>query len=243
MLHLEIQKRDTSKKSKNYVKEGFVPGILYGPKIESVSVLVDYKKFSKMYKDAGKTTLIALDFKSEESEGNNTVVIKSVQANPVTGQFYHVDFYQLPMDKEIEITVPILSINEAPAVKEQGGILVNNLHEIHIKALPNKLIHEITVDISSLINIDDSILVKDLIIIKGVEVLADVEEVVFNISAPREEEPEEVEETEEEVIDGIKTEGEEKREEEVEEGGDIASSDKKEETPKQEGEKGEDAKK
>lgn len=236
MLHLEIQKRDKLKKSKDYLKEGFVPGVLYGPKIESTSISVDSKKFSKIYKSAGETTLIALNFKSEESKEDNTVVIKSVQANPITGKFLHVDFYQLPMDKDIEITVPILSINEAPAVKEQGGVLVNNLHEIHIKALPNKLIHEITVDISSLTNIDDSILVKDLIIAEGVEVLADIEEVVFNISAPREEEPEEVEETEEEQISEITTEEEEKKE--GEEDGETQTSETVKEEKSSEGGEG-----
>jgi len=107
--------------------------------------------------------------------------------------------------------------------------LVHNLHEISIKALPKNLIHEITVDLSSLENIDDTILVKDLGITNEVEILAEPEEVVFLIEAPREEEEivEEVAEGEEEAIADIKTEGEEKREEREAEEAEEAGTEEK----------------
>src|SRR3989338_7705498 len=115
----------------------------------------------------------------------------------------HIDFYQLPLDKEIELSIPVESSGEAPAVKELGGILVQNLHEVNIKALPTNLIHEITVDLSGLKEMGNSILVKDLIIPSNIEILADMEQTVFTVEQPREEEEEPVVET---------TEGEEERE-------------------------------
>ncbi|MEX0870002.1 MAG: 50S ribosomal protein L25 [Candidatus Spechtbacterales bacterium] len=223
MLHLTVKPRDPKEqKAKDALKEGYIPGVVYGPKMESTSVSIRVKKFNDIYKKAGETTLIALDMKGEEGttenkEKDNVVLIRDIQRHPVKGDFTHVDFYQLPMDQPIEITVPINGVNEAPGVKEQGGVLVNNLHEVDIKALPKDLIQEIEVDLSVLENIEDSILVKDLNTPGTIEILADEEEAVFAVEAPREEEPEdELEEAEEgadDQIAEIKTEGEEKREE------------------------------
>jgi len=225
MLHLSVKTRDIDKeKAKNLLKQGVIPAVLYGPKDKPKTVAVNYKKFNDAYKEAGESTLIALDIdkKSESkdtaddtdvSKEDNVVLIRDLQVHPVTGNFMHVDFYKLPLDQAIEISIPIEGVNEAPAVKEQGGILVANLHEINIKALPTELIHEIAVDLSGLKEIGDSILVKDLNVSNNVEILADEEEVVFAIEEPREEEPEEEEVTEEEALESIKTEGEEKREE------------------------------
>jgi len=216
MLTLKLNKRETKNKAKNILKNGFVPGVIYGPKMSPEPVSVNGKKFFDAYKKAGETTLISLDFEDDDKEKDHVVLIREVQKHPVKGNFTHVDFYELPMDQEIEISVPVISVNEPPAVKQEGGILVHNLHEISIKALPKNLIHEITVDLSSLENIGDTILIKDLGITNEVEILAEPEETVFLIEAPREEEEEVTEEAVEgveEQIAGIKTEGEEKREE------------------------------
>lgn len=218
MIHLSVKKRDTKVKAKNVLKEQLIPGVIYGPKHESLPVSVERTRFLKVYRKAGETTLIALDMEGEDKEKeDNVVLIRDTQSHPVTGRFVHVDFYQLPMDQEIEITVPIESIGEEPpAVKEQGGVLVHNLHEVDIKALPKDLIHEIKVDLSFLENIGDSVLLKDLSVPDSVELLADPEETVFIVEEPREEEEpeEEVETTEDDQIAEIKTEGEEKREKE-----------------------------
>ncbi|MEX0877980.1 MAG: 50S ribosomal protein L25 [Candidatus Spechtbacterales bacterium] len=240
MLHLKVKKRDPDKiKAKDLLKEGSIPGVMYGPRIKPISLSVNKKTFLNVYKEAGETTLIALDMKvkTEESEAekergednkdtqaqkqeeeDNVVLVRDVQVHPVSGEFVHIDFYQLPMDTEIEISIDIESINEAPAVKEQGGVLVQNMYELPIKALPKDLIHGVEVDISVLENIEDSILVQDLNLPSTVTAQVEQDEVVFKIEEPREEEPEEEEDEtlegdEDDKIAEIKTESEEKREE------------------------------
>lgn len=237
MLHLKVKKRDTEKiKAKDLLNEGVIPAVMYGPRIKPMSLSIDKKTFLNVYKEAGETTLIALDMKAktEESEAekeregeekdvqaqkqeeDNVVLVRDVQTHPVSGEFVHVDFYQLPMDTEIEISIDINSVNEAPAVKEQGGVLVQNMHELSIKALPKDLIHGVEVDLSVLENIEDAILVRDIELPSTVTVQAEEDEVIFKIEEPREEEPEEEEVDEgieDEQIAEIKTEGEEKREE------------------------------
>jgi large subunit ribosomal protein L25 len=234
MIRLHVQKRNVKEtKAKVLLREGTVPGILYGPAIAPQPISVGEKDFERVYNEAGETSLISLEFSGaaaqEGAKEENVVLIRDAFQHPVTREFLHVDFYQLPLDRAIEISVPVEhGAQEAPAVKEQGGILVQNIHEVDIKALPKDLIHTITVDLSSLKNFGDAVLVKDLPVPQGVEILTDTETSVFTIEEPHEEEEEEiVAEGEEDQISGIKTEAEEKREEE---GGEETAGETEEES-------------
>ena len=120
------------------------------------------------------------------------------------------------MNEEITIAIPFVFENEAPAVKDEGAVLVRNVYELEVSALPKNLPHEIIVDLSVLAHTDDSILVKDLALGAGVKIETEEDLVVATVSAPVEEEI--VEEAPEEVApEEIKTEAEEKREEEAKE--------------------------
>lgn len=220
MLTLTVQKRDIiGKKVKNLRKEDLIPAVLYGPKMRPSSVSIDYKSFEKVYKEAGGTALIKLDEKdAKDKDEDNIVLIREAIINPVSHKFMHVDFYQLPLDQKIEITVPINTSGEAPAVKTEGGTLLQTMHDVSIRVLPTELIGEILVDLSSLQHVGDSITIKDIPIQDNIEVLADSVASVFTVEAPRVEVEEVAEVDEEEAQEGqisdIKTEAEDKREDE-----------------------------
>jgi large subunit ribosomal protein L25 len=81
---------------------------------------------------------------------------------------------------------------EAPAVKTYDAVLSTVMDELQIEAKAKDLPDSIIVDVSSLVEIGDHILVKDLIIPGDVTVLDDPDEMVLVASAPTlmEEEPE-----------------------------------------------------
>lgn len=224
MLTLRVRKRDIlGKKVKALRKEDKIPAVLYGPKIKSLPLTIEYRDFEKIYEKAGRTSLIDLDVvidkeERDKQDGENIVLIREIKIHPVNQKFIHVDFYQLPLDKAIEIIVPVRGENEAPAVKTEGGILVQNMYEMSIRALPRDLINEIPVDISVLEHVGDAILVKDILVNAKIELLSDAGNTVFGVEAPRVEEAEEITEEDDGQIAEIKTEGEEKREEEAEGG-------------------------
>lgn len=192
MISLVVQKREeTGKKLKKLREEKKIPGIVYGKEAKNIPVKVDYKKFKEIYKLAGESSVLNLKIENENKE--YPVLIREVQKDPLTENIIHVDFYQLPMNKEVEVTVPFEFEGVAPAEKEKGAILVKNLHEIKIKALPQNLIHSIKIDLSSLKNIDDEIKIKDLKLPEGVKIEADPEEIIVVAIAPKEEKIEEEE--------------------------------------------------
>ncbi len=160
--------------------DGMIPAVLYGPGIENKNLAVDAKEFVKLFKDAGKSTLVSLKVEGQKSDFK--VLVNDYAVDPVNGKVIHIDFYQPDLAKEIETEVPLVFEGESPAVKDLGGTLVKNFSEITVKALPADLPREIKVDTSKLKTFDDTILVKDLAISDKVELLKDPEEIVALVS-------------------------------------------------------------
>lgn len=215
MQTLTVQPREALGKSADKVRrDGSIPAVVYGPKIGSHAISVKASDFEKLYREVGETTLITLKIEGDDKGDSGIVLIREPKIDPVNRMFTHVDFYQLPLDKPIEISVPVELEGEAPAAKELGGTLVQTIHEIAVKALPQNLIHEITVDVSTLATFEDSITVANLTVPEGIEIIAEPETTVAFVEEMKEEVEEEAV-NEGDAIADIKTEGEEKREEEA----------------------------
>ena len=181
MLVLASQIRNKEEKAALLRNQGLIPGVLYGPKTKAASLKVSGKEFQRVYEEAGESSLIQLGSQGAEAP----VLIKEVQRDPVRGNIIHVDFYQPPLDEEIEVTVPLMFQGEALAVRDLGGTLQKNIQEVPVKALPQNLPHEIVVDLSRLATFEDKISIKDLRRGNGVEILRDSEDVVAQVVATK----------------------------------------------------------
>ncbi len=217
MITLSVQPRtQLGKKVRKIRKEGYLPVVLYGPKVQTTPLQISYKEFQRVFKEAGESSLVHLAFPKEEKNAAQTaVLIRAVEVHAVTRAFLHADFYQVPLDVKIEIKIPVEYDGDAPAVKDEGATLVRNLFELDVQALPANLPHEIRIDLTSLAHVGDSIIVKDLVLPLGVEIMNDAGMVVAIIEAPRAEEAAQ-EAPAGENLETIKTEAEEKRAEKVE---------------------------
>ena len=211
---------------------GIVPCVLYGPKIKPVDLQVPEKELGRLYKEVGSSTLIALDMGEKDKE--HIILLHAIQKHPVTRRILHADFYELPLDKEITLSVSLVLDGEAPGARDEGGTLVQSIYEVEINALPAKLPPELHVDISSLLHVEDALRIKDIAVPEGVKITNEAEETIAFVEAPRVEEV--FEDKTEEDLDDIKTEGEVKRDEaEVSESGEASSSGG-EESPSSKGE-------
>lgn len=208
---LKLSAKIRSEKGKD---KGILPGVLYGPKIKNVSIEMGLKDFKKVFEKAGESSLISLDVKDGDKEKNFPVLVHDIQRSPVTDEIIHVDFYQPILTEEVEVTIPVIFEGESPAVKDLGGTLVKEIQELTVKALPEKLPHEIKVDISLMVNIKDEILIKDLNIPSDVKILKDAEDIVAVIAAPTKVE-EELEKPIEEKVEEVERVEKPEKEEEV----------------------------
>lgn len=166
-------------------RSGKLPAVVYGHGITAANLEVDPREFSKAYRAAGESSLVDLMVGTAPAR---KVLIQEVQFDPVKDTLTHVDFREVKLTEKVRTRVKLAFTGESAAVKALGGILVKNLLELEIEALPNDLVHEIEVSITPLAAFGNSIRVKDLIIPPGIHVLSDANVVAVAVTAPRSEE-------------------------------------------------------
>lgn len=204
----------TGKKTETLRKEGLLPAVLYGPEAKSQAIKVDLREFKRIFKEAGESSLIDLKIGDETKK----VLVHDTKIHPLTEEFIHVDFYEPLLKEKVTVTIPLVFIGEAPAERDLGGVLVKNISEVEVRALPQELPQDIKVNTESLKTFDDEILIKDLETKEGVKILREPDEVVAIVVPPRAEEKERVAEevvpAEVEVVEKKKKEEEKEEEEE-----------------------------
>ncbi|MCD6233254.1 50S ribosomal protein L25 [bacterium] len=213
MLSLKAKiRKELGRQTKSLRKKGFLPAVLYGDKVENVSLIVSEKEFEKIFKEAERSSLVLLDIEGQKSKAVQ-VLIHDFSRNPLTGKFLHVDFYHPSSHKKVTAEVPLVFEGTSPAVKNLGGTLVHEIQQVEVKGLAQNLPREIKVNVKTLKTFDDKIEIKDLKVPKGVEILNEKEEIVANVIAPeKEEKPSLEEKTEKEGKEGEKEEKNEKPE-------------------------------
>lgn len=182
---LKTEKRNVlGRKVKRLRREGVLPANIYGKKAKSLAVQVKLDEFQKVFSEAGETGLVELKLNDKV----HSVLIHNVQLDPVTDKPLHADFLEVDLKEKVTATVPIHLIGESPSEKE-GGVVVQQMHEVEVEALPTDLPEKIDVDISVLIEIDQAIKVGELKVDKSkVEVKEDPERIVVSVAPPAKEE-------------------------------------------------------
>lgn len=207
-LELEVSKREvTGKKVKLLRREGITPANLYGHGIDSTALQVDAKRLKQILAEAGKTALISL--KIDHQKTPRKVLVREVQRNPLTEELLHVDFYQVRLTEKIKAEIPLVFVGEAPALKIKNTSVLHLIDTLTIEALPDHLPHNFEVDLSSLIDTNVAIHVKDIPLGERITLLSDPEQMVVRVvEARREEIVEVVEAKVEEEVEGVAEEGE-----------------------------------
>lgn len=183
-IELKAAKRELiGKRVQEVREEGLIPAILYGSKEESTPIQLSQKDFTKAWKQAGESSVISLDVDGEKK----SVLIYDVDLDPLTHEPRHADFYAVQKGQKVEVAVPIEFIGESPAVKLKGANLIKVMHELDVEAEATNLPHEITVDVSLLVDIDQQVLAKDIALPAGVTLMTNPEEVIALTALSQEE--------------------------------------------------------
>jgi large subunit ribosomal protein L25 len=162
---LEAVKRDG--RGKNEARRlraaGQIPAVVYGAQRDkeapvAVPVAVDPKTVLRiLHSDSGANTLISLKVDGVDAR----VMVKEYQLDPVTHRLLHADFYELSMDRAIEVTVPVVIRGESKGVKLQGGMVDFVTREIRVECLPTDIPESIVIDVSEMM-LNQAIRLRDL---------------------------------------------------------------------------------
>ena len=173
-------------------REGRLPAVLYGRHIEPTPISLDMHTASMILPTITSSQFITIELGKEK----HSVLVRERQKHPVRNDLVHVDFQAVSMTETVraQVAIHIVGDHDIPAVENYGAIINTGLDVLEIECLPQDLPERIEVELTGLVDIGDSILVKDLTLPQGVVALDDPEALVVVVSAPiSEEEPEEEE--------------------------------------------------
>ena len=219
MKKLTLKAKLREKTGKGYARklrrEGMLPAILYGPHLkESISLEVERKELKDIVSHRSPhEQILTLDIANQKANKKWEVIIKSAQRNWLKGGIQHIDFLQVTRGEKLTTTVPLSFVGKTSGEKE-GGIVEHLVRAVEVACLPGDIPPVIEVDVT-LLDIGDSLRVRDLKVSPEVKVITHPEEIVVSVISPAREE---VVETEEEEVspEEVEVVGEKKEEEEEE---------------------------
>ncbi len=150
---------------------GRIPGVLYGPRNAPVPLSVNTHDFNRMLERAkGERILFTLTLKRGEEEEQRLALIKELQLHPVNDRIIHIDFYEVFMDQEIHVTVPVAYVGKARGVEMEGGMLEIKRRSLNIACFPQNIPDRIEVDVTDL-GLGDAIHIGDVTPPEGVRII------------------------------------------------------------------------
>ena len=180
-------------------RAGQTPAVLYGRNTEPVLLSVNTKDLELILKQGSFGQLILNLVIQNGKKVTRAAMIKELQSHPVSGQLIHIDFYEVDMQRQINVMIPVVTTGNSVGV-EEGGMLNIVRRELEVFCLPGDIPESIEIDISEL-GIGDSIHLEHIPLGENVEVDTDVNYTVVTVLSPMVEEEEEVAEEEEEGLE------------------------------------------
>ena len=157
---LSVRPRTIRGKKVNALRrKGVLPGVVFGGRADSTPVETDLHTFELSYRRWGNTTLLAL---TGLDGGEVPALVYDVSRDPVSGRMLHVDFARVSLTEKTHADVPLHFVNESPAVRTLGALLLHARSEVNVEAFPQDMPRAIEVDLSGLLEIDDAIFVRDI---------------------------------------------------------------------------------
>ena len=173
---LEVQARPKSgtNAAKQLRKSGLVPAVIYGHKEATASLAVSGDTLYKAIRRGVRIYDVTLNGAMQKA------LLREVQWDPLGHDILHADFYRVSADETITLDVKVELRGTAPGVTA-GGVLVQQIHSLHVECLIVNIPESIRVMINEL-QIDQSIKVADLKLPEGVKVKNDPDTIIVQVS-------------------------------------------------------------
>ena len=174
-------------------RDGLLPGVLYGSNMDPVALQLPAHEAGQLLTRLQGTVLIDLEVNGQ----THTTIVRELQRDVLRGDPVHVDFMAVDMEQVLNIRVPISLVGESPAVATGEYAVMTSLYELEVECLPKDIINIVEVSVEGLTDLGDTILVSDVVVPEGINILTDLEEAVARVAYAGIVEVEEEEEEEE----------------------------------------------
>ena len=140
MKTLSVQKRDALGKGPNrrLRTEALVPGVYYAPDGTNILVQMPLNPLNKIYSQVGRTNVFNIEVEEDGKTVAYPVFVWDAQYHHIKGNFTHIDFYGVDLNKEIEIKVRLKFSGISKGVKIGGNMEVYR-EEVILSAKPQDM--------------------------------------------------------------------------------------------------------
>jgi large subunit ribosomal protein L25 len=202
----------TGKKVGALRRQGKLPGVLYGHRIDPTPIQMDLREATRYLSGLSGSALVQIELDGKSF----SVLVREKQRDFIRGTYLHVDFQTVSRTETLRTRVAVELTGTSPAVKDLNGFVVTGLNELEVECFPQDLPERIVVDISNLAHIGDGIYVRDIVVSNKVALFDNPDEMIAIVTFGTKEEEEVVAEIptieEPEVIERGKKEEEEEGE-------------------------------
>ena len=165
-LTLPAERRERAGKgaSRALRREGRVPAVIYGGKEEPLMIHVEEKELVRQLMTGHfMNSLLQIELDGEQIR----TIPKDVALHPVNDRPTHADFLRLSKGSKIEVSVPVIFMNEeaSPGLKK-GGVLNVVRHELELVCASSNIPDEIEIDVAGK-DVGDSIHISEVKLPEG----------------------------------------------------------------------------
>lgn len=182
IVKLAAQKRPQQGKgpSRRLRADGKIPAVAYGKKLAATTLAVDPKALKAAISGAhGTNNVLELDVEGKE---RIMAMVREYSHHPVSRAYLHVDFLQVDMNENVDVSVPFKLIGK-PKGAVLGGTLQQVFRMLPVRCLPAKIPTHIELDVTEL-GLGESSKVSGLALPEGVSVRLSPEQTVASVVAP-----------------------------------------------------------
>ena len=157
-MKLSVKKRELlGKKVSELRRQGLVPAVVYGKRVESTPICCVKNDLLKVYRAGGYTTPIELT-----GDLDHLVLLHSLQLHPVSDEIISADFLAVSKTDKVRANIPVVTKGESPVEKLNEGRIQLVKNTIQVEAFPQDLPSEIEVDLSTITSIEEVVFVRDI---------------------------------------------------------------------------------
>ncbi len=179
---LQAEPRQTGRHSNRDIRNAAgVPGVVYGQHAEAQAISLNRKALGiALHKASGGVIEVEL-----ANQPTLNVLVREVQRHPTKHNILHIDFLAVSMTEKVKLHVPVVHEGQAPVMTNLDMVLVRGLDNVEVECLPGDIPEHLVADLSTLLTVDDEILVKELKVPAGVKVLTEGDHVVYAVTLSR----------------------------------------------------------
>ncbi|MBX3172074.1 MAG: 50S ribosomal protein L25 [Candidatus Eremiobacteraeota bacterium] len=162
---------------------GRVPGILYGPSMEPITLDLDEKEVLSLVQSKGLNRIIALTVDGAPGDKKHICLIKDMQRDIYQQRITHLDLRKLDLNEKVVVTVRLILEGEQ-TIRSKGGIVEQMVRGIRVRTKPNDIPGGFSADISKL-RLGQTITIGEVALPEGVELVDNPDSPIVNIFAAR----------------------------------------------------------